>query len=50
MVIGDETRIEWDLQTQQRVEGLESLLEICSDLLKQERLEELAGVLRSTFW
>jgi NIMA (never in mitosis gene a)-related kinase len=43
---GDETRIEWDPQTQQRAEGLESLLEICSDLLKQERLEELAGVLR----
>jgi hypothetical protein len=43
---GDETRIEWDPQTRQRTEGLESLLEICSDLLKQERLEELAGVLR----
>ncbi|XP_059429441.1 serine/threonine-protein kinase Nek6-like [Corylus avellana] len=43
---GDETRIEWDPQTLQRAEGLESLLEICSDLLKQERLEELAGVLR----
>jgi hypothetical protein len=37
---GDETRIEWDPQTRQRAER--SLLEICSDLLKQERLEELA--------
>jgi NIMA (never in mitosis gene a)-related kinase len=46
LVHSDETRIEWDPQTQQRAEGLESLLEICSDLLKQERLEELAGVLR----
>jgi NIMA (never in mitosis gene a)-related kinase len=43
---GDETRNEWKPQTQQRAEGLESLLEICSNLLKQERLEELAGVLR----
>ncbi|XP_059430366.1 serine/threonine-protein kinase Nek6-like [Corylus avellana] len=43
---GYEARFEWDPQTWQRVEGLELLLEICSDLLKQERLEELAGVLR----
>jgi hypothetical protein len=43
---GYETRIEWDHQTWQRAKGLESLQEICSDLLKQERLEELAGVLR----
>ena len=33
-------------QNTERAEGLESLLEICSDLLKQERLEELGGVLR----
>jgi NIMA (never in mitosis gene a)-related kinase len=39
---GYETRIEWDHQTWQRAKGLESLQEICSDLLKQERLEELA--------
>lgn len=43
---GDETRIESDPQTRQRAEALESLLQICSDLLKQERFEELAGVLR----
>jgi hypothetical protein len=29
---GDETKIEWDPQTRQRAEGLESLLEIYSDL------------------
>ncbi|KAG8060469.1 hypothetical protein GUJ93_ZPchr0002g25702 [Zizania palustris] len=31
---------------QQRADALESLLELCAKLLKQERLEELAGVLK----
>ncbi|KAF5447823.1 hypothetical protein F2P56_033343 [Juglans regia] len=46
LVHGDETRTEWDPPIRQRAEGLESLLEICSKLLKQERFEELARVLR----
>ncbi|GMJ00887.1 NIMA-related kinase 5 [Hibiscus trionum] len=33
-------------QSLERAEALESLLEICASLLKQQRLEELAGVLR----
>lgn len=30
----------------ERAEALESLLELCADLLKHEKLEELAGVLK----
>ncbi|MED6227669.1 Serine/threonine-protein kinase Nek6, partial [Stylosanthes scabra] len=30
----------------QRAEALESLLELCAQLLKQDKLEELAAVLR----
>ncbi|KAH9741193.1 serine/threonine-protein kinase Nek6 [Citrus sinensis] len=41
-----ETRIKMDPQSKKRAEALESLLEICANLLRQERLDDLAGVLR----
>ncbi|KAL4587521.1 hypothetical protein LXL04_000392 [Taraxacum kok-saghyz] len=37
---------EWLNPTQQRADALESLLELCARLLKQEKLEELAAVLK----
>lgn len=43
---GDETKSELDSPCQQRADALESLLELCAELLKQDKLEELAGVLR----
>lgn len=39
-------RIEGNNMRQKRAEALESLLELCAQLLRQKRLEELAGVLR----
>lgn len=43
---GDEIKSEWDNPSQQRADALESLLELCAQLLKQDKLDELAGVLR----
>ncbi|MCI16624.1 serine/threonine-protein kinase Nek6-like, partial [Trifolium medium] len=44
---GDETiKDALDSPCQKRADALESLLELCAQLLKQDKLEELAGVLR----
>lgn len=43
---GDEKKINLPPKNQRRADALESLLEVCADLLKQKRFEELAGVLR----
>nr|GMD00176.1 serine/threonine-protein kinase Nek6-like [Ipomoea batatas] len=37
---------EWGNPTKQRADALESLLELCAQLIKQEKLDELSGVLR----
>ncbi|KAL3533448.1 hypothetical protein ACH5RR_006969 [Cinchona calisaya] len=39
-------RIQLDTVNQERADALESLLELCAKLLKRERIEELAGVLK----
>lgn len=39
-------RIESDTVSQERADALESLLELCANLLKRKRIEELAGVLK----
>ncbi|KAJ0715463.1 putative protein kinase NEK family [Helianthus annuus] len=39
-------KTEWLNPTQQRADALESLLELCARLLKQNKLEELAAVLK----
>lgn len=41
-----ESKTEWDNPGQQRADALESLLELCARLLKQDKLDELAGVLK----
>ncbi|OMO63158.1 hypothetical protein CCACVL1_22444 [Corchorus capsularis] len=43
---GDEIRSAWENPSQERADALESLLELCARLLKQDKLDELAGVLR----
>ncbi|XP_031128326.1 serine/threonine-protein kinase Nek6-like [Ipomoea triloba] len=41
-----ESKDEWGNPTQQRADALESLLELCAQLLKQDKIDELYGVLK----
>lgn len=41
-----DSKNEWTSPLQQRADALESLLELCARLLKQNKLDELAGVLK----
>ncbi|XP_052174383.1 serine/threonine-protein kinase Nek6-like [Diospyros lotus] len=41
-----DSKREWGNPSQQRADALESLLELCARLLKQDKLEELAGILK----
>ncbi|KAK4272551.1 hypothetical protein QN277_021092 [Acacia crassicarpa] len=43
---GNEAKSELDSSCEERAHALETLLELCAELLKQDKLEELAGVLR----
>ncbi|KAJ7976821.1 Serine/threonine-protein kinase Nek6 [Quillaja saponaria] len=45
-ISADETKSELDKPCLQRADALESLLELCAQLLKQDKIEELAGVLK----
>ena len=45
-VIGGDDKSVSDSPCQERADALESLLELCAQLLKQDKLEELAGVLK----
>ncbi|KAI4348728.1 hypothetical protein L6164_009415 [Bauhinia variegata] len=45
-IIGDAAKNLSDGPGHQRADALESLLELCAQLLKQDKLEELAGVLK----
>ncbi|KAI3449937.1 hypothetical protein Pfo_006602 [Paulownia fortunei] len=42
----DSDKIEPTLLSEQKAQAMESLLELCAQLLKHERLEELAGILK----
>ncbi|XP_062117630.1 serine/threonine-protein kinase Nek6 [Humulus lupulus] len=42
----EDAKAEWENPGRQRADALESLLELCARLLKQDKLDELAGVLR----
>ncbi|GMI70973.1 hypothetical protein HRI_000766600 [Hibiscus trionum] len=42
----DEIKTAWENPGQERAEALESLLELCARLLKQDKIHELSGVLR----
>lgn len=41
-----ESKSEWENPGQQRADALESLLELCARLLKQDKFDELTGVLK----
>ncbi|CAA2974203.1 serine threonine- kinase Nek6-like [Olea europaea subsp. europaea] len=45
-IVCDGSKSEWENPSQQRADALESLLELCARLLKQEKLDELCGVLK----
>ncbi|KAK8990025.1 hypothetical protein V6N11_008544 [Hibiscus sabdariffa] len=42
----DEIKTAWENPSQERAEALESLLELCARLLKQDKIHELSGILR----
>ncbi|XP_052173730.1 serine/threonine-protein kinase Nek6-like [Diospyros lotus] len=44
--VGNDNKSGWENPTQQRADALESLLELCARLLKQDKLEELSRVLK----
>lgn len=42
----DDGKFQWENMSQQRADALESLLELCAQLMKQDKHEELAGILK----